>query len=90
MYRFISSFLFFFCISITVSLSQNATLKGRVIDNSTGESLPYASVALLQDGVPINGASTDMDGYFTIKPIPPGTYNVRVSFIGYQTQEKEK
>ena len=49
-----------------------------------------ASVALLQDGVIINGTSTDFDGYYTIKPIPPGTYNVRVSFIGYQAQEMEK
>ena len=90
MYRFISVFLFLFCISISVTFSQNATLKGRVIDNSTGESIPMASVALLLDGVIINGTSTDFDGYYTIKPIPPGTYNVRVSFIGYQAQEMDK
>ena len=90
MNRFVSSFLFLFCISISVSLSQNATLKGRVIDSATGESLPTASVALLQDGVIISGTSTDFDGYYTIKPIPPGTYNLRVSFIGYQAQEMEK
>ena len=90
MYRFIYSSLLLFCISISVTFSQNATLKGRVIDNSTGESIPMASVALLQDGVIINGTSTDFDGYYTIKPIPPGTYNVRVSFIGYQAQEMDK
>ena len=44
MYRFISSLLLLFCISISATFSQNATLKGRVIDNSTGESIPMANV----------------------------------------------
>ena len=42
------------------------------------------NIALLQDGAIIDGTSTDMDGYYTIKPIPPGKYTVEASFIGYQ------
>ena len=42
------------------------------------------NITLLQDGSIISGASSDMDGYYTIKPIPPGKYTVEASFIGYQ------
>jgi CarboxypepD_reg-like domain len=32
------------------------------------------------------GAATDLNGSYTIFNIPPGSYNVKVSYIGYETQ----
>ena len=43
------------------------------------------NISLYKDGALIDGTSSDKDGYYTIKPIPPGTYTVEVSFIGYNT-----
>jgi outer membrane receptor protein involved in Fe transport len=58
-------------------------LSGRVVDTSTGEGLPGASV-VVQD---INlGVATDVDGYYVIVGVPVGTYNVQVSFVGYPTR----
>ena len=48
--------------------------------------LSFASVAL--EGTTL-GASTDDDGNFTIRDIPPGTYKVLVSFLGYETTQKK-
>ena len=35
----------------------------------------------------MGGAQTDFDGNFTIKPLGPGTYNLKATFVGYTTAE---
>ncbi|MBN1780071.1 TonB-dependent receptor [bacterium] len=55
-------------------------ITGTVVDQSTGEPLPGANVVI--EGTTL-GAAADVDGNYTILYIPPGTYNVHVSVIGY-------
>ncbi|NNC82837.1 MAG: TonB-dependent receptor plug domain-containing protein, partial [Flavobacteriales bacterium] len=59
------------------------TLKGKVTDASNGEPLPFANVVVLAGETQVGGGATDFDGNFTIKPIPPGSYNVKCVFVGY-------
>ncbi len=60
------------------------SLRGIVTDSSTGESIPFANVIVLDDSLSqVTGGSTDLDGRFNINPINPGTYNVEVTFVGY-------
>ncbi|MDZ7290589.1 MAG: TonB-dependent receptor [candidate division KSB1 bacterium] len=54
---------------------------GVVKDAQTGEALPGANVMI--EGTTL-GAATDMKGYYIILRVPPGHYNVRAEFIGYQ------
>lgn len=61
-------------------------LKGKVTDKETGETLPFVNVVVFLNGNLVTGATTDLDGEFTIKPIDPGTYDVQFSYIGYTTQ----
>ena len=63
------------------------TLKGRITDFDTKESLPFASVILFLNGNQVAGTNTDFDGEYTIKPIQPGTYDVLFSFVGYQSKK---
>lgn len=65
--------------------SQAGTLQGRVTDATSGEPLPFVNISVEQNGQVITGGITDLDGKYVIKPIPAGTYDVRVSFVGYQT-----
>ena len=44
------------------------------------------NITLLQDGSIISGASSDMDGYYTIKPIPPGKYYFEASLLAIKKQ----
>jgi len=45
----------------------------------------YASVAVLKAaGVPVSGGVGGRDEQFALPGVPPGTYAVRVSFLGYQ------
>ena len=57
-------------------------IAGRISDAKTGESL--IGVNLQLEGTAL-GSSTDVDGYFVILNVPPGLYNLNISYIGYQT-----
>ncbi|MFA5833215.1 MAG: TonB-dependent receptor [Bacteroidota bacterium] len=56
-------------------------IAGKVTDSKTKEGIPSAVVAIA--GTPL-GASTDFDGNYVIVNVPPGTYSVSVSYVGYQ------
>ena len=57
-------------------------ISGKVTDKETGEPLIGANVFIVNTPL---GAATDIDGYFDILNISPGTYSVRVQYVGYQT-----
>ena len=67
------------------AFAQSGTLKGKVIDAMTGETIPMANIVVKLDGATVIGGASDFDGNYTIKPINPGTYTIEVSFIGYST-----
>ena len=56
---------------------------GVVKDKNTQETL--VGVAATLEGTPLS-AATDLDGKFKITGIAPGSYNLKFSFIGYQSQ----
>lgn len=56
-------------------------LAGTVTDAASGDPLPFVNITI--EGTQI-GAATDIDGNYVILNIPPGNYNVRYQYIGYQ------
>lgn len=66
-----------------------SSIQGRVMDAETNEALPFANVSLKQDNKLIAGASTDFDGQYLIKPVPPGYYDLQVDYVGYQSVKME-
>ena len=66
----------------------NAKISGDVVDSGTNQPVEFANVALIdpQTGKPINGAVADDKGKFVINKVAEGTYNLSVTFIGYETQ----
>ncbi len=69
-----------FNVNAILLFSQNAQIKGRVVDGKTSETIPGANIFL--EGTTI-GTISDLDGNFTISNIPSGTYTVKCSFISY-------
>jgi len=64
--------------------SQSGTLKGKLTDKDTKEAIPFASVVIESGGKQYGGVNTDIDGNYTIKPIPPGKYDVKAVYVGYK------
>ena len=77
-------------ISITYAQDRPGEIRGKVSDKGSGETLPTASVVVEKDGQFVAGGTTDMDGMYVIKPLQPGTYTVKASFMGYATQPVDK
>lgn len=55
-------------------------MSGKVLDADTKEPLIGANIILLNTNL---GAATDIDGNYYILNITPGTYEVKVSYVGY-------
>ncbi len=81
--------LFSLCIVLSTGLtvfSQSGTLKGTIKDQITEEPIPFANIVVEIGGTQVGGGTSDFDGNYIIKPIQPGTYDVRATYIGYKTQ----
>ena len=65
--------------------SQSGTLKGKIVDKEAREPVPFANIILELGGTLIGGATSDFEGNYLIKPIPPGTYNLKATYVGYKT-----
>ena len=61
--------------SLVVFPQTFGSLQGKVIDNDTKEELPFVNIVLEIDGSQLGGASSDINGKYVIKPIPPGKYD---------------
>ena len=74
-----------FCC-LTIAAAAQGSIKGRVVDATTGDHIEYATVALLKpaDSSLAAGTVTDANGRFSIEA-REGRYLLRVSFMGYQT-----
>ncbi|MEO6286948.1 MAG: TonB-dependent receptor [Dyadobacter sp.] len=79
--------LFLSCLfgqGVSYAQSGNGSIKGRV-KTSDGKAAAYVSVGINQSS---KGTTTDEDGNYTLTDIKPGSYTLKVSFVGLQTQEQ--
>jgi outer membrane receptor protein involved in Fe transport len=76
-----------FGLITTLAFAQTGTLKGVITDAMSGEPVPFANVIAEKNGNQIGGTTTDFDGNYTIKPLEPGNYIVKATFVGYGTVE---
>ena len=79
-YTYITLSFLLLCISFN-SLAQT-TIRGNVIDNSTGEPMFSASVVVIETG---QGVTTDFDGLFRLD-VARLPVVLQVSFIGYGSE----
>ncbi len=77
--------LTFICMGIGMATAQTSKISGKVYSEADGEPVFGASVFVI--GTAGVGASTDMDGNFTIENVPASATTLRVSYVGMSTQE---
>ncbi len=78
--------LFLLLIISLSGFGQTGELRGFVYEEATSEPSIYTSVYL--KGTTL-GAQTNLDGFFTISRIPPGTYNLIITSIGFDTLSQQ-
>ena len=63
----------------------SGTIRGTIIEDETGDPLPFVTIALTPEGsnAPTAGCSTGEDGSFRLSNIKAGKYTLTASFVGY-------
>lgn len=81
------------CVLLCALLSTSATaqnagkIAGRVVDARTKQAIPSANVIVRGT---LLGTSSDLEGEYYILNVPPGSYDVAASIIGYRGVVQQK
>jgi outer membrane receptor protein involved in Fe transport len=70
-------------LASVVMAAEVGKIAGKAVDAASKEPIPSVNVTIVGTTA---GASTNADGEFFILNVPVGTYEVRVSSLGYETQ----
>ena len=65
---------------------ESGSVYGFVKDSSNGEALIGANVFINDLSL---GMATDINGYYVLQEIIPGTYDISVSYVGYKVLNKK-
>ena len=73
----------FLTIASFFAFAQNS-LSGKVIEDKSGESLPFATVLVKETDI---GTTSNLDGFFSLLDLPTDRVTLIVSYVGYETKE---
>ncbi len=75
-------------VSVGLTIAQNeSALKVKLTDKANKETIPFANVVVDMGGIQSGVGTTNIDGEAMIKPLNPGKYNVKATYVGYQSVE---
>ncbi|HHW58611.1 MAG: TonB-dependent receptor [Bacteroidales bacterium] len=80
------SLVFLMLISFLALAQSSGTIMGTITEEGTNKPVPFAHVAIMSGERIVTGGVTDIDGRYKIAPVPPGTYNIRISAVSYNTK----
>ena len=79
------------CLAFSLCASAKGTIKGNVVNKTTGEPMDFVTIQLVdaKTGKPLAiGTSTDEEGNFLLPNVADGNYLVKISNIGSINQER--
>ena len=82
MNRWITFLFLLLILPISFLVAQTGKLGGKVTDLTTGEPLIGANIIVVGTSL---GAATDVKGEYSVSNLSPGVYEIKSSYIGYQT-----
>lgn len=82
-----SHFLYLYILTVLLfttitTVAQYGTVRGFIYEKETGEPVIFTNVYFKGTSI---GAATDVNGYFVISRIPPGSYILMVTSLGHDT-----
>lgn len=86
--------ILFLLFAFAANAQQSAgsgTISGKLLDATNNQTMPFATVALIQKSTKqiTASAQTDMNGAFTLSNVADGDYTVRITFVSYLTYTKD-
>lgn len=82
----IFAFAFGFCLILNAARAQSGVIRGKVVDGKTKEPLEYAAITIsTNDSLKVVGAISNQAGEFTLSKIPVGSYQLKISYLGYKS-----
>ena len=72
-----------FVLNSNAQNNNNGIIKGEIIDQNTKQALPFVNIVVAGTNI---GSVSDTSGLFVLKDIQAGIYQLKVSFVGYQTK----
>jgi TonB-linked SusC/RagA family outer membrane protein len=76
----------FLLLFLPFTVMAQTGVEGTVTEADTGDPLAGATVLIEET---MQGASTDMDGFFQIVEMEPGTYTLKVTFVGFVEHQQQ-
>jgi len=82
----------FFLAVMLIASAQRGTVSGIVIDEFTGDRIPFATVSVLSQNTDelVTGAVSNDRGKFKVEKLEEGNYKLVVSFIGFESKTVEQ
>lgn len=80
MQKHILTLLFLFLGSIL--FAQTGIIKGRVFNHKNNEPVPFVNIII--DGNPTQGATSDIDGNYSINKVSPGFARLVATSVGFK------
>ncbi len=82
--KYLLSFLLFLS-SLCAAFSQTYTVRGKVLDTSSKQGVPYANVLLLSvaDSAQVTGVISDLEGNFELATSSEGDHILKIQYLGY-------
>jgi hypothetical protein len=80
--RFVYPIILGLLLTSTQLFAQKAVVRGFIYERESGEPVIFTNAYLAGTSY---GATSDINGYFTISQIPPGDYTLMVTYLGYDT-----
>ena len=77
--------LILFILVLQPVISQSSTIRGFVFDAETGEPAPFVKIFVKELS---SGSVADLNGFFSIPKVMPGTYTVDATSVQYGKQTK--
>lgn len=74
-----------FCSLQFLNAQNYGEIHGQLVDYESENPLPFANVTTNYGGQ-LKGTTTDENGRFKLKPLQPGTYDLTVRYLGYDTR----
>jgi len=73
----------FLLLGSTSLWAQDGSIKGKILDKESQETVPFATVIITSSDTS-GGTSTDDTGKFELDKLVPGTYKMTISYIGFE------